>query len=283
MADDDRGVIFASGVARERGAKIAEVGAQRAVRHHREFTERAHTHRVERAFGRRANAGHRADRQRCEEGRHLAGRDDAKTVRLGVLGGDLRGCPPGGEADRDRERQFLSHAAADGERDQFRRAADALQPRDVNCRFVRPGHLNERGITHQDGAEAAREVAVIGTIDRQENRVRATALRLRDGHAGAHPEVARRIRRGAHDTATAASSAHNYRQPDEFRAARDLGGREKGIEVCVEDGAGPVWPASARARLWPGRFGGLTIRLHNVGKRATEGECKQIHRGPPHA
>ena len=276
MTDGEGRRVLPAGMAGEAGAEVAEERAQLHLRHRSQFAERAHGDGVQGALGRRADAGHRADRQRGEEGRLFAGRDGAKAVRLGRLRGDLRRRAPGGEADGDDEGEFVAHAAADVEGDQFRRAADPLHPRHIDCRLVRPGHLDERAVRHEDGAEAVGEIAIICAIDRQEDGVRAAPLRLGDRHAGADTEDARRVRGSTNDPAPALPPADDHRQPDQFRAAGDLGGGEEGIQIGVQDGARP-----SRVGLRCRRARRLAIDIDDLRERATEGKSKEGHRVPP--
>ena len=115
-----------------------------------------------------------------------------------------------------------------------RRPRRPLQPGGVEVGFVDAGDLHGGAEVAQDGAEGARELAVVGEIAAQEDGVRAAPAGLGQRHRRADAVGARLVGRRRDDAPSLRLAPDDHRPAAQLGAAAHLGIGEEGVEIDVD-------------------------------------------------
>ena len=192
-------------------------------------------------------------RQRSHEFGSTVGRDDAKTIGLAVVGGELGDEFAIGNAGRGGEAGLIADAPADVLGDRARGAEPAPVLGDVEIGFVEAERLDEVGVVEKDRADLLRYRAVDVEPRLDENQVRAAAPG-RDRRHGRTDAVFAGLIACRHDDA-AVPAADRHGPALERGIVALLHGRVEGVHVDMDDLARRADAGRVHRHVLPPHFG----------------------------
>ena len=223
---------------------IAHRRAERAVEHRARRVEHVgdgvDAASLERLRGLGSDAPQRPDGQRPQEGVRVGRGDDQQPVGLAHRRGDLRDVLRRGDADAARQARLFEDPSAQRTGDLARTPPQPPGAAHIEERLVDRERLDERSHVAEDLHDLARDLDVAVEVRQHDDRRRAQAQRLTDGHRRADAESTRLVR-GARDDRAALRRPDDDGLAAQRRVVELLDRRVERVHVDMEDaGAGVV-------------------------------------------